>query len=95
MAIIIGPKVRRKLQNKVPAVTEDEISQCFQNRSGRALIDTRPEHKTRPPTRWFIAETDNLRRLKVVFITLSSGDQVIKTAYEPDEIEEQMYEKEA
>lgn len=94
MAIIIGPKVREKLAHKKPPVTEDEIRECFQNRWGPALIDTRPEHKTKPPTRWFISETNSMRRLKVVYVTLPSGDHAIKTAYEPDEIEEELYEAE-
>ena len=35
-----------------------------------------------------------MRRLKVVYVTLPSGDHAIKTAYEPDEIEEELYEAE-
>lgn len=42
---------------------------------------------------WFIAETNQWRRLKVVFIKHRNGDIVIKSAYEPDEIEEEIYEK--
>ena len=95
MAIIISPKVRHKLASKIPPVFENEITECFENRLRPSLIDTRQKHKTRPPTRWFIAETNSMRRLKVVYITISSGDHVIKTAYDPDLIEEKMYEREA
>lgn len=95
MAIILSPKVRQKLAYKIPPVYEAEIKECFQNRIRPPLIDSRPEHKTKPPTRWFIAETDTMRRLKIVYITVPSGDHIIKTAYEPNNIEEAIYEQEA
>lgn len=67
MSLIISPRVREKLSLK-HRVTEDEIVQCFANRDGRMLRDTREEHATDPPTLWFIAETDFGRLLKVIFI---------------------------
>lgn len=73
MAIIISLKVRKKLSKKDPPVTEQEIVECFENRTKRALIDNRQRHKTKPPTRWFIAETDSGWKLKVVFITYPYG----------------------
>ncbi len=94
MRLIIGPKVRQKLANKIPPVSGEEIRECFENRLGEPIEDTRAEHKTKPPTMWFIAETNHLRRLKVVFIQQRSGDVVIKTAYEPDQTEEWIYEHE-
>ncbi len=94
MAIIISPGVRKKLAEKDPPITGEEIVECFQNRTKRALIDNRQQHRTRPPTRWFIAETDFRRRLKIVFITYSTGDHVIKSAFEPYEYEELIYEDE-
>lgn len=43
--------------------------QCFANREAKiALIDTREEHQSDPPTRWFIAETDFGRKLKIAYI---------------------------
>jgi hypothetical protein len=62
------------------------------NRSGGFLEDTRLDHKTEPPTLWFIAKTDELRLLKVVFMELN-GQYEIKTAYEPNENEVKIYEK--
>ncbi|MGA7981011.1 MAG: hypothetical protein WCA32_12415 [Chromatiaceae bacterium] len=54
------------------------------------MIDTREEHRTQPPTRWFIAETNLGRKLKVVFVP-KGEDVIIKTAYGPNEIERRMY----
>jgi hypothetical protein len=92
MGLVISPKVREKLSQKSPPVTEDEIRQCFANREedGRYLIDEREQHRTDPPTRWFIAETDFGRELKVAFI-LRDGDVIIKTAYDPNPTEQRIF----
>ncbi len=95
MRLFISLKVRQKLANKVPPVSESEIKECFVNQLYDPVEDAREEHKTRPPTMWFIGETNHFRRLKVVFIQSSSGDVIIKTAYEPDENEETIYEEQA
>jgi hypothetical protein len=42
---------------------------------------------------WFIAETDKGKLLKVVFIELADGDYELKTAYEPNIIEVNIYEE--
>jgi hypothetical protein len=68
MGLIISTRVREKLANKIPPVTEEELLQCFENRSGKYLLDMREEHRTDPPTRWFIAQTHYGRELKVVFV---------------------------
>jgi hypothetical protein len=73
MALIISPKIREKLAQKNPPVTDEEVRECFWNRTARTLTDSRSEHRTRPPTRWFIAETATGRRLKIVFIRIPSG----------------------
>jgi hypothetical protein len=57
------------------------------------LEDTRLDHKATPPTFWFIAETDHGRLLKVVFIELDNGAYKIKTAYQPNTNEINIYEK--
>lgn len=90
MGLVISPQVRGKLSQKTPPVTEAEILHCFANRSGVYLTDTREQNRTDPPTRWFIAETDYGRRLKIVFI-LRDNDVIIKTAYDPNETEETIY----
>ena len=92
MAIKISAKVKAKLQKK-HNVTEDEISECFQSCEKSFLTDTREEHRTNPPTQWFISETDYGRLLKVVFIMRTNGDIEIKTAYEPNQTEIAIYSK--
>ena len=90
MALVISPKVRPKLAER-HNVTELESEECFANRTSAYLEDTREDHKTEPLTQWFIAETDNGRKLKVVFI-LEENDITIRTAYEPNAIEQQIYD---
>ena len=92
MPLTISVKVREKLANKKPPVTEEEIVQCFTNRIGSYLLDTREDHDSDPPTRWFIAETDYGRLLKVAFIT-KEGRIIIRTAYDPNADEKRIYTK--
>lgn len=93
MAIIISLKVREKLLYKIPPVRDYEIEECFRNRTARILIENRGKHRTNPPSRWFIAEANAGRRLKVVFILSRSGDYIVKTTYVPDPVEERIYEE--
>lgn len=74
--------VAEKLRTK-HNLTEKEVMECFANGEGIYFIDSREEHKTDPPTKWFMAPTNHGRMLKVCFI-LEAGDIVIKTAFEPD-----------
>ncbi|WP_295449610.1 hypothetical protein [uncultured Thiodictyon sp.] len=90
MGLVISPQVRAKLAQKTPPVTESEILQCFANRSGNYLIDSRENNQTDPPTRWFIAETDYGRKLKIAFIPKDSN-VIVKTAYDPNPTEEKIY----
>ena len=83
MAIVISAKIRDKLMAK-HNVTPEEVEQCFANRNGKCISDTREEHESEHPTLWFIAETHNGRKLKVVFV-LEHGDTYIRTAFEPSE----------
>ena len=69
-----------------------EVLECFQNKLYGSLIDDRAENRTFPPTRWFLAETDSGRKLKVVFLFDKKFKQfVLKTAYEPNMQEEKIY----
>jgi uncharacterized DUF497 family protein len=69
-----------------------EVEECFFNHRGVYLIDDRTEHKTEPPTAWFIGETVEGRRLKIVFM-LRDGRAVLKSAFEPTDMEEETYEQ--
>jgi uncharacterized DUF497 family protein len=87
----MSDQIAKKLANKHD-VTFSEIKECFLNRCKGLLEDTREQHKTRPPTLWFIAETNDGRILKIVFIELENRKYEIKTAYEPNHIEVKIYE---
>ncbi|KPQ03071.1 ADP-ribosyl-[dinitrogen reductase] hydrolase [Marinobacter sp. HL-58] len=91
MALKCSSAVKQKLAQK-HGVSLEEVQQCFANREGNLLEDSREEHKTDPPTQWFISETDYGRRLKVAFMLMGS-DIIVKTAYEPNETEERIYQK--
>ena len=92
MSLSISKGVRKKLTDKSPPVTVNEIRQCFLNRNGNFLEDTREQNKTNPPTKWFIAETNQQRLLKVVFMRMNS-QVIIKTAYDPNPEELRIYKK--
>lgn len=88
----ISKRIAEKLQQK-HGVTKEEVWECFLNRTKGLLEDTRLDHQTDPPTLWFIAETDHGRLLKIVFIENTDGTYEVKTAYEPNDIEVNIYEK--
>jgi len=92
MGLNISRKVLEKLANKKPPVTREEIIQCFANRCGVTLLDEREDHKSDPPTRWFIAETDFGRNLKIAYIQ-EGALTTIRTAYVPDQEELRIYRK--
>lgn len=91
MTLKYSSAVKQKLAEK-HGVSLEEVQQCFANREGGLLEDIREDHKTDPPSQWFIAETDYGRRLKVVFI-LKNGDILLKTAYGPNQKEDTIYRK--
>lgn len=92
MSLIFSKAIIAKLQDK-HGVNKDEVAECFLNRDGGLLIDTREEHHSDPPTKWFVAETDMGRVLKVCFIQHSDGKIIIKTAYEPNKSVIAIYDK--
>ena len=91
MAIKISEKIREKLMHK-HSVKDDEIQQCFANRTGGYLVDIREKHASNPKTQWFISETNCGRKLKIAFIQ-ENGDVYIRTAFEPNETELRIYNK--
>lgn len=93
MNLKFSDRIRSKLSTR-HGVSEDEILQCFANREGLALKDTREKHKTDPESQWFVAETDAGRLLKVVFMFHSSNKCIeIKTAYNANQDEIRIYDK--
>ncbi|TLS17119.1 MAG: hypothetical protein FDZ72_15810 [Betaproteobacteria bacterium] len=94
MKLIITPKIREKLANKEPPVSEEEIRQCFGNQTHRAVLDTREQHKTDPLTRWFVSETDHGRKLKIMYVPDPAGI-FIKSAYNATEEVQRIYKERA
>lgn len=91
MRLIISKSVRAKLQS-THSVSEHEVVQCFMNRDGRLLQDTREQHRTNPPTQWFVADTDKGRTLKIVFVTMNACVH-LKSAFEPNQTELDIYSR--
>lgn len=92
MGLHISQSVRAKLSSKNPPVSEEDIKQCFANRSGQVLFDQRAKHATDPATLWFVSQTDFGRTLKICYIPYP--DKIaIRTAYDPDPEEIRIYSK--
>ncbi|MBW8371493.1 MAG: hypothetical protein K0M66_11070 [Thiobacillus sp.] len=89
--IVISENIEHKLAYK-HSVTPQEVHECFTNRCGKPLEDPREQHRTDPPTLWFIAETNCGRKLKVIFI-LDKGKIYLRSAFPPDANEIRIYEK--
>jgi uncharacterized DUF497 family protein len=89
--LLVSPAIKLKLMTK-HQVSIQEVEQCFANRQGKLLFDTREHIQTQPPTLWFIAPTHQTRLLKIVYI--QKGLKVIlKTAYEPNDVELAIYNR--
>lgn len=93
LALVISPKIEEKLRNK-HNIEPTEVAECFYNRTKGTLIDNREEHKTRPPSEWFIAATDKERLLKVIFV-LDNEKIFIKSCFDADKTSVRIYEKQA
>ncbi|MGH8445443.1 MAG: ADP-ribosyl-(dinitrogen reductase) hydrolase [Solimonas sp.] len=79
--LVISSSVMQKLLTR-HHVSREEIIECFFNRTHKCLIDDREDHRSDPPTEWFISQTDKGRTLKIVFIMLD-GRVHLRTAFEP------------
>lgn len=88
--LIISPAILEKLQQK-HNVSRREIEQCFENRLGDYLEDDEEDHRTDPPSLWFVAPTNCERLLKVIFVFLD-GNIYIKSAFEPSAKAIKIYE---
>ncbi|OBW94409.1 DUF4258 domain-containing protein [Gallibacterium salpingitidis] len=89
--LIISEKIRDKLRNK-HNVSIEEVYQCISNIEGKLIEDTAEEHKTIPPSFWFIASTDYGRYLKVVIVP-KNGDLYLKTAFDAKISHIRLYEE--
>jgi hypothetical protein len=89
--LVISPAILSKLEIK-HKVSKREVEQCFRNKYGNYLEDARENHKTNPPTYWFVSNTNNLRRLKIIFV-FKDGNVHLKSAYDCTEIVESLYVK--
>lgn len=89
--LVISQKILDKLTDK-HGVSEREVEQCFENRTGNLLEDTREDHKSDPPTLWFVAYTNKNRLLKVCFIE-DGGKIFIRTCFEADQKAIDIYRK--
>ncbi|WP_290887718.1 DUF4258 domain-containing protein [Arenimonas sp.] len=87
----ISSRVLEKLQSR-HQVTREEVLQAFMNREGPLLTDNRLDHRTDPPTIWFCAPTDRGRLLKVIFVERDEHFE-IKSAYEPTDGSDRLYER--
>ncbi|MBX9427905.1 ADP-ribosyl-(dinitrogen reductase) hydrolase [Ralstonia pseudosolanacearum] len=89
--LVITPGIKQKLEVK-HNVSELEVQQCFLNLCGTYVTDDREEHRTDPPTLWFVAETDRGRVLKIVFVH-ADGNIMLKSAYEASPRVQEIYER--
>lgn len=90
-ALEISPAILAKLKDR-HVVSYAEVEQCFQNRAGFLLTDSRALTKTNPPALWFIAPTHRGRNLKIVYIQRGASVD-LKSAYEPNEDEARIYRR--
>lgn len=89
--IIISPKVLEKLAKK-HQVNSREVRECFLNYEMRLFLkDNRDNHRTEPPTLWFIGETYRSRKLKIIFIA-KKGKIHIKSAFDPNVEEKRIFD---
>lgn len=87
--LVVSPAIKEKLHVK-HGVKVGEVTECFYNREGPLLLDEDEDHRTDPPSYWFIAETNRGRRLKVVFVA-KDGNNYLKTAYTANKKSEAIY----
>lgn len=88
--LVISDTIRAKLAGEHDVGTP-EVHQCFVNRTGKLLLETREKHDTDPATRWFIAPTNKGRLLKVCYVP--DGEYYLRTCYEPNDEELAIYRR--
>lgn len=89
-SIVISDSILIKLRDKHQVVRR-EVEQAFENKCGFFLADDREDHKSDPPTLWFVAPTNRGRLLKVAFI-YRDGKVFLRTAYDADAAARSIYD---
>jgi hypothetical protein len=95
VAIIIPPGIAAKIgQADHGGITEQEVRECFENHDGRLCWDGRQQHLdgSGRPSPWFVAETNQMRRLKIMFVR-DGNDIFLKSAYPATEKVKDIYER--
>ena len=87
--VVISPLIKDKLEQK-HRVKPGEVHECFFNQSGPYVEDTEEDHKTDPPSYWFIAPTNRDRLLKVIFV-LRDGNLYLKSAFDANPKSQRIY----
>jgi hypothetical protein len=91
---IVLPSVHIETKLARRDITLEDIRDCFANRTGGFPEDIRTRHITTPVTRWFVAEDNKGRHLKVAFIYYGdTKEAVIKSAYGADSDSIALYEQ--
>ena len=91
MLLIATEKIKSKIQAE-HNVSFLEAEEAFNNFAGYPLIDKRVRHKSKPVTVWCLSETYDGRLLKLVFIPFVERNiAVLRTAYEPDDFEVELW----
>lgn len=89
----ISQAVLDKLRDK-HGVTRREVEQCFENKCGLYLEDDREDHKSDPPTLWFVAPTSRGRLLKIIFV-YRDGHVHLRSAFDADQNVQELYDRKA
>ena len=88
--LIISQDILDKLRDK-HRVERGEVEQCFANKCGLYLTDDREEHRSDPPTLWFVAPTNRGRLLKVIFM-YRDGKLRLRSAFDADAWSQSIYD---
>lgn len=95
MGIIISKEVEQKIgAEDHGCITVKEVHECFANHCGAYAYEQRPHHKTDKgeATPWFVADTNQGRTLKVMFVR-DGSDVHLKSAYPATENVKRIYDK--
>ena len=92
--LVFAPSIVDKLLEKIPPVSVGEVEEAFLQWDGYWVLDNREDHKTIPPTYWFLSETFDGRLLKIVIKPVPNTDYAyVRTAYDAYEEEIKIYEQ--